>query len=84
MAAPFRQRVRLSVYGTRAILRCRGTVPASIGRWLAVGPLQSANHRGLSPGTARAAPLPVSGAGFTLAVPTPPVTEAIPAEALPA
>ena len=83
MAAPFRQRVRLSVYGARAILRCRGTVPASIGRWLAAGPLQPANHRGLSPGTARAAPLPVSGAGFTLAVPTPPGTEAIPAEALP-
>jgi hypothetical protein len=72
MAAPFRQRVRLSVYDTRAILRCRGTVPASTGRWLAAGPLHTVNHRGLSPGIARAAPLPVSGAGFILAVPTPP------------
>lgn len=84
MGAPFRQRVQLSVYGTQAILRRRGTVPASIGRWLAVGPLQPVNHRGLSSGTARAAPLPVSGAGLILAVPTPPVTEAIPAEAMPA
>jgi hypothetical protein len=61
MAAPFRQRVRLSVHGARAILPCRGTVPASIGRWLAAGPLQPTNHRGLRPGGARAAPLPVSG-----------------------
>jgi hypothetical protein len=38
MAAPFRQRFPLSVSSVRAILRCRGTVAAIIGRCLTAEP----------------------------------------------
>ena len=38
MAAPFRQRFPLSVSSGRAILRCRGTVVAIIGRCLTAAP----------------------------------------------
>ena len=50
MAAPFRERVRLSVYGVRAILRCRGTVPASIGHRLAACPVTASPASWPEPG----------------------------------
>ena len=82
MAAPFRERVRLSVYGVRAILRCRGTVPASIGHWLAACPVTASPASWPEPGGCPGGVTAALGAGFILTIPTPSGTETIPAEAL--